>query len=386
MAGIESHAALKTAYEAMLRKAGLGHLLDERDPAELEADIRRLIAEARASEKRDGSRFGLLEGRSDDELAARLRDQLRGRTSLAYPLQQVADEVLASAREFAFSVAYPVHVGFYPTGSFNAQAMRIAQGVLLLVNTGLMLFIKQTTDLLCKSVSVSVTDNERKGTLATVPQVISHDELVHGLTGVALAYLETGSSASAPRAGMQTGVQGRLSALITRGAECFVVGHELGHAILGHLDGKRALRRATRVPGLHVDVIPKDWEEELAADRKGLQLLTPPSKMTMATHTGVERFMYRIAGAFVFFGLDALLAAVEAKVHGQRDDLVLESDHPPAQERAEAAEAWLREAGAEIALPFPRFVQGWFADLVPDVAEEVARTLTPPPLSPRAAG
>lgn len=372
MPGIESSPALQRVYEDLLRGAGQGHLLETEEHPEFESDVRRLLAEARASEKRDGSRQGLLQGRTDDELLPLLRERLKGRGVLAFPLQLAYKEVLAAALEYDYSVPFPVLVGFFPTGSFNAQAVRVADGALLLINSGLMMFLHQTAQLMCKSFAVTIKDDDMKETQASVAQQLSHDELVRQLTDLVLTYLITGSSTTNSRSDAQSGVQGMLASRLTKGAECFVVGHELGHAIAGHLDSSRSVLRATGVAGVDLPVVPKSWEQEIEADLYGLRMLTPPSMSTIRNATELQMFTFRIAGAYLFFGLDALLAAIHQLLQGRARELRFDSDHPPSQFRAEALSYYLKGRGAERALEFPKFVQNWFSELEADVSSAAA--------------
>lgn len=381
---IGSSAALDRAYAEELRKAGRLHLLDDEDPAKREADLRGLVTEARASEKRDRSGYGLLAGRSDDEVLARLRGKLRSKASLDAPLRAIAEEVIDSAVEHGYAVAFPVRVGLYPTGSFNSEARRVPAGALLLIDTGYMMLVKQAAGIVTRSLGVAVKDSAMKKMQAKVGRQIGRAAVVRELAELCVAYLATDDAATAPRGRAQTGVQGRLAALITRGAEHFVVGHELGHAIAGHLDRPRSVKRATRVPGLELERAAKSQEEEFEADLYGLRLLTPPSQAVMTTITQYEQFMYRISGAYLFFGLDGLLAAIDARLHGPRDDRL--SEHPPAHERAEVLAIALTRDGNVRALEIPRLVQRWFADVTPAVVTEVVNALTPPPRSPRATG
>ena len=306
---------------------------------------------------------------------AAVRQRLGSRRGLAFQIELLYGEVRQACQEYGYTVPVPVLVGEFPTGSFNAQAVRMNHGVLLLINTGLMTLFYQCAMLVMRSFAIRIDDDNTAATRARVDPTLSHDELVASMTQAVIAYLVTGRSTNASRGETNTGVSGALGGYLARSADKFVIGHELGHAVAGHLSTAKSVRRATGTGDFALDTIPKSWEQEIEADVYGIRFLIPPSKMTITTQAELQHLSLVLSGAYLFFGLDHFFADLDVKLKLSGRATVLESDHPPSEVRAEAVTMYLKKIGAEQALGMAMFLQRWFAELTSEVSDRVVTQL-----------
>ncbi len=200
---MERQALLEREYEQLIRAVGREDLLERTELPDFERRVLRILAEGRASEMLDGSGIGHLHDRNPDELLAALRERLGTRRGYAFPIQLVYNEVVKACEEYGYTVPFQVLAAEFPTGSFNAQAVRMKHGVLLLINTGIMELYRFAT-LVTRSFTFRIEDD----TAATRAQVAAngHDDLVGLMTQAVIAYLVTGSSSNVLRDNLNTGV------------------------------------------------------------------------------------------------------------------------------------------------------------------------------------
>lgn len=111
----------------------------------------------------------------------------------------------------------------------------------------------------------------------------------------------------------------------------FVLGHELAHVLLGHIDDEKAVATVSVPEVENADVLIFSQEAELHADRDGA-LLAASSARTHQGHSLLD-----IASPYIFMRALHLLETCKS-VFG-REDGGLDSTHPPARLRA----AFMRE-------------------------------------------
>jgi hypothetical protein len=371
----ETEALLQREYEQLIRAVGRDDLLERTEYPDFERLVTELLDEAHAGEVREGTGLGIMHEKSREELMLAVRERLGNRRGLAFPLDLAYGEVRQACQEYGYTLPFPVLVAEFPTGSFNAQAVRMKHGTLLLINTGLMMLFYQCAKLIMRSFSFRIDDDDTAATRARAAPTLSHEKLVASMTQAVIAYLVTGRSTNAPRSEMSTGVAGMLGGYLARAAEKFVVGHELGHAVAGHLSTAKAVRFATSIENFSLDVIPKSWEQEIEADVYGIRFLIPPSKMTIATREELEHLSLTLAGAYLFFGLDKLFADLDLKLNRSGRPSVLESNHPPAELRSDAVTMYLEKIGAEQALSISMILRQLFSELTSEVSDRVVTQL-----------
>ncbi len=148
-----------------------------------------------------------------------------------------------------------------------------------------------------------------------------HSAVFHGSVRASQPFL-TEASLAFPSVTLASSMQG------------FVLAHELGHLVLGHIDSDEDMS-AIAVPDLGgTDVLLFSRDAEFAADNFGTLIATTAARV----HS--ER-IFDLAGSYVFMKAVHVLDACNA-VAGTREGGI-DSTHPPAHERAAAIKSILQE-------------------------------------------
>ncbi len=221
-------------------------------------------------------------------------------------LRDYAAEIEHKITTLGIAFTMDIYVGEFPTGSFNAQACPAPGGALLLVNTGLMMFIHQTVKIMMHAVFFrnDPSDESPENTKGNI--IYTRPEIIKALADVVIAYLTRGDSRAARRFPAEGGGRGMLAAALVGRIERFVLAHEYGHAIAGHLDASEAKTiTADSAEGV-IEVIAKSWEQEFVADIWGVQLILP-SENVIDTMEKLAQLQLAVAGPLLFFALDSLI-------------------------------------------------------------------------------
>ena len=287
----------KAAYEGFLGRFGLS----ERDVPGIVPEL--LVDEAKA-----------IWGRawSDAETKEQMLKGLESNTNVL--IERMAGSLEARLESLgAPPTPDPYYAGVFPTRSFNAQAVRVDGGALLLIDTGCFALLEAL--IMLWGCLDDVQDSVRRGAKIVcdyVERYVIPDPRDYDLPEMhrdgyrLLAYTH----------------------VLTK-AEEFVLGHELGHLRFGHLHGQRA-------PGSG-GIYPqnRNWDDELAADVFGLDLLTH-RRDGLELRTGC-------AGPLVFFAAAGLIERALAR--GRSSWISWTDSHPPSIARAAVLERILDQRG-----------------------------------------
>jgi hypothetical protein len=238
------------------------------------------------------------------------------------------EEVRAAAQNEGATLPLAVFAGIFPTGSFNAQAVRCKEGALLLINTGLMMLIWQSLKIIF--MRFSIFDNEA-GEIVQTP-ALSHEETIFWITDVILAYLFRGNSTFSSILPIQDGHRARVLNQLVHQTEVFVLAHEYAHAVAGHLSESPV--RKTMLPDGEVELVQKSWMQEFEADLIGFTfLLNPKTISNPIPREEYQNLSPKLACPFLFFALDELVSAVYHHVTGLAAIPNALSNHPPTSDR-----------------------------------------------------
>lgn len=266
-------------------------------------------------------------------------------------IHHVSEEIRERLKEKGMTLPVPVFAGQFPHGSFNAQARRVPGGVLILINSGLFMFIYQMLKI--ATMATRFTDFNEKGELIEHPEIPATgkppEEITRLLTDCVLAYILHGDSTLARRLPTLGGVRQALLARLVHACESFTVAHEFGHVIDGHF--------SKAVPVLDADMntyISKDHLQEYNADQIAAALLIAgvyAQVEDLSTQPQIEEHdldLFRlhaaatIAGPFLFFALSHLIDQVRRRVRSVPASEPAEvSSHPPPQERSFQLRAYI---------------------------------------------
>lgn len=310
--------ALVREYREMLRLHGVEHLVERRamtreEYADVLASVQRQLAQASA-DYGDENLFG---DAPPPDLLSGLPDPLARRSAL----------VEGAVRGLGLDLPGPVHLGEWPHQSLNAQARRMRNGTLLLVNVGLRLLLTEVA--LALSTRIVVVDTKggsfrpRERTEGHVRRAERADE---NLANSLAAYLRYTDPRLGGRQQLDGGSRGALAMMAADAAEMFAVAHEYGHFLAGHLDQPRPAGS---------EWLRKSHEQEYEADEIGMLLALEAQKSDERIAGLSFRKHIAVLGAFLFFAVDHLLTRVRDEVSGVGADRIV-TDHPPSDLRAAA--------------------------------------------------
>jgi hypothetical protein len=171
-------------------------------------------------------------------------------------LDALQPEVPHLARAAGWDSSTPVLAGVFPTGTLDALSVPVpGRGVLVLVNTSLL-------DLLGAVLKTMTGALPNYGT----PPLLTSEQASYALAEAVNAHLYGNGAVQARRLPELSGQRAALVSLMARRATQFVLAHEAGHVLAGHLPHSRRLTD----PGTPVgplDARSVGWPREHEADR-----------------------------------------------------------------------------------------------------------------------
>lgn len=249
-----------------------------------------------------------------------------------------------------------LYVAAFPTGSYNAIARPFESGVLILINNGLMMMAHQVSKIL--AFAIRFHDETPDGVVIEHPDMgrPTHtlEEISTALAEVFIAYEFFNDPTYARRFPALGGIRGFVAAGVRDVIELFVIAHEVGHVLAGHLDDDG------RSPA-----------DELAADDLALQLLMH--------HREIDNPAVRMiiaSGPLLFFVLAELLDDITAALAGPPPSELV--THPRSSQRLarcrETLEAGLGPPSVEMADTMVTWLKG-HSSMIVDATVDAA---TPP--------
>lgn len=229
----------------------------------------------------------------------------------------------------------PILIGDVPTVCVNAFAVRVPESPqrLVLVQSGMVNSMWHAMNLFVASIGID-TGGTPDVAFETVRDKISRRSIAPHFTnalGVAIGQI--------PNPVLQTtSYQVELVGDLHRGATLFVLAHEYAHIILKHTEANTrsfSLKMAAQ-PGATasttIDVVTaaKSREQELAADRLGLELLVRASRLAPYTASRVDTVAW---APEVYFAWLELFDALASQFTNQPAPDYSRIDHPSPAER-----------------------------------------------------
>lgn len=269
-----------------------------------------------------------------------------GEQTLHDVVNVLSKEIESALEDLESDVATPIFAGVFPTGSFNAVATPCDGGALALLNSGLMMCIHQIVKIVLHKARFAEFDEQGKPKVDTAidSSPLSHEELVLTLAQVLLAYAGYTRTSRIRRLPMGSVAKSMLAASLVKSTEKFVLAHEYGHAVAGHLANPKTV--VTRTRAGEVGLIAKSWEQEMEADVIALGVLLASAPRIVDSQEKMFELEMVVSGPLIFFGIANLLERVVEEVEGFGSRLVAET-HPPPQMRLDLVKRFLRDAGCK---------------------------------------
>ena len=295
-------------------------------------------------------------------------------------LQETAIKIEQSIRNLRLRLEHDVFVGEFPTSSINAQARRVHSGVLVLINRGLMTFLYEVL----KVTSLSWQFADFQSGRPVVESAVGDsgrdpDEIGECLADLILAYV-AGTARQNPAAIAPGYSKSIMIGSLLDQCERFVVAHEYGHILMGHLDKPR-YRSVTTAVG-DIEFVFKDWEMEFEADEMAAQVVLDSVPRVIDDQKKSFALQIAVNGPLMLFALDELLTKAWNECQGLRG-FPLVTDHPPPMLRAAALCTYFERSGIpESAIPLVRANVDWILSMETRILKgtdgSVSATISPP--------
>ena len=262
---------------------------------------------------------------------------------LYYPLLLT---LLSNMREGAKSNGFgqvipPLLFGTLPTGRINALAVSVPDSdyPLVLFDFGLFRFTGEMAKILATLIPVQLRSVPFEMRLdmgkALDPQyaVDQRPELIAHFTEVLYKYLVEGNPRRMPAVDVSGTDQRFLSGYFMAASRTFILGHEMGHVLEGHVTGKKETRAL--IGGFSAPEIVRSWDDQDVADQWGLNY-------EQCQRANPE---WALVGSSLFFCCwIAYERCLVALTSGRTDLESLGSDtHPPATERRNRLRAFCQK-------------------------------------------
>jgi hypothetical protein len=233
-----------------------------------------------------------------------------------------------------------VFAGEFPTGVINAQAVRVDGGFLVLLNSGLLVAIKQATEFLVAGDPDHPEDRS------------ANADTIEGIVAVLDAYVRLGDPFLGPRP-MTGGLTMLLRHALGQAARGFVVAHEYAHVIAGHFDDRDAPLEQLATSVGPIGVVRKDWREELEADAVAHKILLGVDDYADIDIAAIDQAVAAderrgsvlaraaelkaaIAAPFIVLTIEAILTDVADAVRHARGMARRDATHPPPRTRMDS--------------------------------------------------
>jgi hypothetical protein len=254
-------------------------------------------------------------------------------------IENTASEVeatICALPAFAEKFNDEVFVGEFPTGSVNCQTVKVDGGFLVLVNSGTLMMLQQVVTFLWRG---NADDPKSRESL----------EAADGVAEVLAAYAQHGDPFYGPKP-LVGGMPALGGTLMTAAATKFVLAHEYGHILAGHLAEANVERVKLETEVGALEVLRKNHAQEFEADEIGYRLTLGVASIEdfdlgvidagnsddlNAIREGCKRKCL-IAGPFVALVVDAILHRFYNSRHAAGGKVPSDDAHPLADDRIEA--------------------------------------------------
>jgi hypothetical protein len=257
-------------------------------------------------------------------------------------LVELASSIETAAAQTGMTVPHRPVLGSLPHGQVNALTILVpgTSEHIVLFESQMFLFASLLSKAVARAFPLTSRDGEWlsfSAQQADIERRIDSDpSVLRRFTEVVLAYAMTGRPGDAPQY-VEDSPHGLIAGHLREALELFVLGHEYGHVIGGHLT--TATRTAALLPGEDTEALDYSWRQEHEADVYGA-MLAVSAMMRVKRLDGALSYW----GSDLFFSaMDVMDRAVSLLRTGDERRQTLGS-HPPADQRR----AYLRRSMRQV--------------------------------------
>jgi hypothetical protein len=191
-------------------------------------------------------------------------------------MTHLAKEIEEAATQLGRPLPIKPQIGTLPTGQVNAMAVQVpaSNEYLVIFESDLFTFALLLSKVIARAMPFKGSD---QGMLqfSTAEEdmgknITDNPEIVRRFQEVVLAYLIKGKPSAAPPY-IPEEPYGTLAAILRDSMELFIMAHEYGHIIKGHLSSAEAA--PIDLGGQKGDEVIRNWRQEIEADAQGLELM-----------------------------------------------------------------------------------------------------------------
>lgn len=287
-------------------------------------------------------------------------------------LKDLAKDVELGVKLNNDSLKEEVFVGEFPTGSFNSQVMKVPEGYIVLINSGLLSLIYQFMKIMSFSIAfASLDDNGMpiKGTIRGESE-LSKEDRIDAIVDLIFSYFEYKDSRFAKRYRAVGGAKGDLISTLTYYCEMFAVAHEYGHILAGHLD--KPIFDFIESPVGKIEILKKSMMQEHMADLIATHIMLPNLKKFKIEEPDIHALDVA-CGPILYFAIDILLNYVRTDM--DRHIRIPVSNHPLSHKRLEALLKYFTDNGVISVANGAMVYLKWMSDITPDVLKKVKDTI-----------
>lgn len=270
------------------------------------------------------------------ELHTRFEDPLRYRLMLLLMVQ-----IEEAAEKLSIQIPERPLIGTLPTGRVNAMAVTVPDSneYIVIFESEIFIFANRLSKIVVKALPFIGNKNGRwtfswKKDIKFDRIIDENNEIFKRFQEVVLAYVLLGRPKVWPKY-LLGGPYRSLASILLESMELFVMGHEYGHIIKGHLSAGQLTAAAFGEE--EINEIVFSWQQELEADVVGLTLMLQSMKKR-----GLDLALSFWGADFFFSCIDIVERGVSIIRTGKENDQS-RSSHPPAQIRREILRAHLRK-------------------------------------------
>jgi len=312
---------------------------------------------------------------------------LTSMSALQGVLECVRGEVETGLTRAGFAVSSPLLVAIFPTGSFNAEVKPVTGGVLVLIHTPAMTLM---ADMLKVNVWSARVDGH--------PPRVSKQETVAAVAGLIHRYLT--EEHEPPTHPPPVNVVGDITMAylwaenpidrwhfyfgpLVRSCLRFIVAHEYGHMVAGHIQPNKTVVKLTPVG--QVALAEKSHEQEYEADLLAAKILLAHFGQPPQAGQGLFPAATLVSPLF-FFTMHHAIDRVRSNL-GLKP-MAVSSDHPPSTERWRRLHSFFMQEFSRVGLPrkavdLPEAFELWFKSIEDDVINTVQRLRACPEIAPQ---
>jgi hypothetical protein len=249
-------------------------------------------------------------------------------------LSEMATEIESVAEGLGMTLPQRPVFGTLPLGQLNAMAVRVpnTEEYLIAFQYGMFGFMNLASKAFAAALP-SVEDGDGISFNLDRERVLNHlaanAEPVARMSDFLGAYIYAGDPHAAEQYFVTASIE-RLSGLLRGTAERFIIGHEYGHLISGHL-APSTPRREKEKP-VTFEAPPRAWRHEIEADFSG---------MVLAVHSqaqnGLDLALSYAGVDFAFTAMELAERALAVARHGDAAERKVADTHPPTTTRRHAA-------------------------------------------------